>query len=162
MSWLNGKSVSVWDLVEKGGKTVKIMTVVAIAKVGLYWWWFQIQRPTKSRQASGSVFEPSNTGGPSNASGPHMPMAPFIMGTQGSAKAILEIKTIVDGIVYHGLQTEEDIKNDACVKEFLDDFRTIAAAEGKGSTVDPGVSGGGGLDGPGTGGNGRTMEDNQM
>ena len=153
--------------------------VIAIAGVGLHWWWFRIPRPSPahSGQNPGNGYKPSsNAVDPSpnhplnttsgHAAGtpkPTPPDTPFVIGTARSAEAVLEVKALVDKIVYRDLPATEDNDNPSKFCEFLGTSSNIV--DTKDSEVDAGAGSGvsvsqdGGLDdeNPGPGPDGDTQ-----
>ena len=114
--------------------------VIAIAGVGLYWWWFRIPRPSPTHLAQGSGDEYEQQSSPSSDTTdspsdhqssapshptnilklPTLPDVPFVIGTTRSDEAVLEVKSLVDKLVHRGLRTRERSVSDGKAKVFYD------------------------------------------
>ena len=128
--------------------------LIAIAAVGLHWWWFRVPRPSPARpnQDSGTEYKqgspPSSNAvdppfeHPLNATGTHpvidipectLPDTPFVIGMPGSAEAVSDIKALVDKMVYRDLRTTPEVSDDddntGRPSEFLGAFSDVMAME---------------------------------
>lgn len=122
----------------------RLQEVIAIAGVGLYWWWFKIPRPPRGQDPGDDyVFagHPSSDSGDSSdvdTNHPptrvyHNPRIPFVIGTKESTKEVLRVKAAVQEMVKRSLKVvrmaqdtgEQSEDNVADYYKFL---RTISKA----------------------------------
>jgi len=74
---------------------------------------------------------------------PTLPDAPFVIGTTKSAEAVLEVKALVDKLVYRDLRTAPEATDDDNIAEKPCEFTgtSCEVVDTEGSEVDTGTDG---------------------
>jgi len=130
----------------------RLQEVIAIAGVGLYWWWFKIPRPPRGQNPgddyvfaghpssdSGNSSDVDTNPAPTTAASSssirvyHNPRIPFVIGTKESTNEVLRVKAAVQEMVKRSLKVvrvaqdtgEQSEDNVADYYKFL---RTISKA----------------------------------